>query len=100
MKDQIEAIKAESEQVGQQFEARRKDILKKMEQMRETLTEGTPEYQKMEQAIAADDTTFRLDVVRKNKEFERSGQLSFATVHAQVTELVKAYCDYADTYVY
>ena len=99
MKGQIEAIKAESEQVGQQFEARRKDILKKMDQMRETLTEGTAEYQKMEQQIAAEDTSFRLDVVRKNKEFDEKRAQIFATVHAQVTEQVKLYCDYANTYV-
>ena len=99
MKGEIEKIKAESEQVGQAFEARRKNILSKMEQMRAEKTEGTADYQAMEQSIAAEDTQFRLDVVRKNKEFDEKRAQIFATVHAQVTHYVKMYCDYAGTLV-
>ncbi len=99
MKEQIEAIKAESETVGKQFEDRRQAILKKMEHMRENLKEGTAEYQQMEQAIANEDAAFRLDVVRKNKEFDEKRAVIFATVHGQVTDLVKAYSDYAGTLV-
>lgn len=99
MKGKIESIKAESETVAKQFEERRKAILQKMEQMRAQLTEGTPDYQKAEQEIAAEDTQFRLDVVRKNKEFDEKRAQIFAEVHAQVTEQVKIYCDYAGTLV-
>ncbi len=65
-----------------------------MEQLKIEKTEGTPEYQKMEQEIAALDTQFRLDVVRKNKEFDEKRAQIFATVHQQVTEQVKLYCDW------
>lgn len=99
MKGEIEKIKAESEQVAQQFEARRKDILQKMERMRSELTEGTADYQKMEQSIAAEDTQFRLDVVRKNKEFDEKRAVIFAQVHEQVTTKVKQYCEWAGTSV-
>ena len=99
MKGEIEKIKSESEAVGQQFEARRKEILRKMEQMRAEKTEGTADYQAMEQSIAAEDTQFRLDVVRKNKEFDEKRAQIFATVHQQVTHYVKMYCDYAGTLV-
>lgn len=99
MKGKIEGIKTESEAVAKQFEDRRKAILQKMEQMRAQLTEGTPDYQRMEQEIAAEDTQFRLDVVRKNKEFDEKRAQIFAEVHGQVTEQVKIYCDYAGTLV-
>ncbi len=53
----------------------------------------------MEQAIAAEDTQFRLDVVRKNKEFDEKRAQIFAVVHQQVTEQVKIYCEWAGTLV-
>jgi hypothetical protein len=53
----------------------------------------------MDQEIANMDAGFRLDVVRKNKEFDERRAQIFATVHGQVTEQVKRYCDYFGTLV-
>ncbi|MCC6510135.1 MAG: OmpH family outer membrane protein [Pirellulaceae bacterium] len=99
MKAEIEQVKAQSETVGAEFEKKRQAILKMMEELRENYTEGTPDYAKKEQEIAAQDTDFRLQVVRKNKEFDEKRAQIFFTVHAQVTGLVKHYCSAMGTLV-
>ncbi len=99
MKQEIEQIKSQSESVAAEFEKKRQAILKMMEELRENFTEGTPDYMKKEQEIAAMDTQFRLDVVRKNKEFDEKRAQIFYTVHAQVTEALQFYCQNMGTFV-
>ena len=49
---------------------KRDAIVKQLEQLREQFTEGTPDYDRAEKAIAEQDTSFRLELVKKRKEFE------------------------------
>lgn len=99
MKQEIEQIKSQSETVGAEFEKKRQSILKLMEELRENYTEGTADYMKKEQEIAAQDTQFRLDVVRKNKEFDEKRAQIFYAVHTQVAHWVKFYCNASGTFV-
>ncbi len=99
MKQEIERIKAQTEQVGAEFEKKRQGILKMMEELKVNYTEGTPDYMKMEQEIASQDTSFRLEVVRKNKEFEDARAQIFLQVHKEVAFYVKYYCDASGTFV-
>lgn len=94
MKQEIERIKAQTEAEGAKFEQKRQAILKQMEELRENFTEGTADYQAKEKEIANADTQFRLDVVRKNKEFDDARAQIFFEVHRQVTHIVKFYCDH------
>lgn len=99
MKQEMEGIKAQSETVGAEFEKKRQAILKMMEELRENYTEGTPDYARKEQEIAEKDTQFRLEVVRKNKDFDEKKALVFFEVHRQVSHYVKYYCDNSGTFV-
>ncbi|MGN6544116.1 MAG: OmpH family outer membrane protein, partial [Aureliella sp.] len=99
MKQQIEGIKAQTEAEGAKFEQKRQAILKQMEELRENYTEGTPDYMAKEKAIAEADTQFRLEVVRKNKEFDEARAQIFFEVHRQVTHIVKFYCEHTDAAV-
>ena len=99
MKSEMERIKGQTETAGAEFEKKRQSILKMIEELRENFTEGTPDYMRKEQEIAAQDTQFRLDVVRKNKEFDEARALVFFQVHQQVTHWIQYYCQHSGTFV-
>jgi Skp family chaperone for outer membrane proteins len=99
MKQEMERIKTQAETTGGEFEKRRQSILKKMEELRANYTEGTEDYMKMEKEIADLDTAFRLEVVRKNKEFDEARASVFYQVHQQVTALIQYYCQHSGTFV-
>ena len=83
MKSEMESIQASMEVADKTMAEKRDAIVKQMEQLREQFTEGTPEYDRAEKAIAEQDTSFRLDLVKKRKEFET----------AQANVLYKVYHD-------
>ena len=67
MKTEIERIETSMKKADEEFAARRDQIIKQMEQLREQFTEGTPEYEKQDKLIAENDTNFRLELVKKRK---------------------------------
>ncbi len=83
MKADLEKIEANMKQADEEMTRQRDDILKLMEQLREKFTEGTPEYEREEKRIAEMDTQFRLEIVKKRKEFDK----------ARATVLYKIYTD-------
>lgn len=99
MKQEMERIRSEEEAAGAEFEKKRQSILKMMEELRESFTEGTADFQRKEQEIASQDTQFRLDVVRKNKQFQEARAQVFYQVHVQVTNLIQFYCQQMGTFV-
>lgn len=70
MKTEMEGIQAQMEAADKAMAEKRDAIVKQMEQLKATYTEGTPEYDRAEKSIAEQDTTFRLELVKKRKEFE------------------------------
>ncbi|MEZ6138779.1 MAG: OmpH family outer membrane protein [Pirellulaceae bacterium] len=72
MKSEMDAIQAQMEAADKQMAERRDAIVKQMDQLREQFTEGTPEYDRAEKAIAEQDTEFRLQLLKKRKEFEQA----------------------------
>jgi Skp family chaperone for outer membrane proteins len=70
MKSEMESIQASMEAADKEMADKRDGIVKQLEQLREQYTEGTPEYDRAEKAIAEQDTSFRLELVKKRKEFE------------------------------
>ena len=70
MKSEMETIQASMEAADKEMADKRDSIVKQLEQLREQYTEGTPEYDRAEKAIAEQDTSFRLELVKKRKEFE------------------------------
>lgn len=98
MKQEMERIKSDEEAASAEFEKKRQAILKEMESLRDQFKEGTPEFSRKEAEIAAQDTEFRLSVVRKNKQFQESRAQVFYQVHQQVTEEVSTFCQYFGTF--
>lgn len=70
MKSEMEGIKALIAAADKEMAEKRDAIVNQMEQLREQFAEGTPEYDRAEKAIAEQDTAFRLELVKKRKEFE------------------------------
>ncbi|MCA9131753.1 MAG: OmpH family outer membrane protein [Planctomycetales bacterium] len=89
MKADIEAIEAQMGAADKSMGEKREAILKQMEQLREKYTEGTPEYEREEKAIASKDTEFRLELVKMRKEFDSSRAKVLVDVYNQITNLVK-----------
>jgi Skp family chaperone for outer membrane proteins len=89
LKTKMEAIKTQMEAADKEMQARRDAIVKQMEQLKERYNEGTPEYDKAEKAIADQDTSFRLELVRKRKEFETAQAAILFEVHSQMTKLLE-----------
>jgi Skp family chaperone for outer membrane proteins len=89
MKTEIEAIETEMKAADEAMSQKRDSILKQMEQLREKYTEGTPEYEREEKAIAARDTEFRLELVKKRKEFDTSRANVLVKVYNDITSLIK-----------
>lgn len=89
MKSQIEAIEANMKAADDQMAAKRDAILKQMEELRQKYTEGTPEYDREEKAIAEQDTSFRLEIVKMRKEFDKQRANVLYSIYTEIQGLVK-----------
>jgi Skp family chaperone for outer membrane proteins len=76
------------EAADKDMQAKREAIIKQMEQLKEKYNEGTPDYDKAEKDIADQDTKFRLELVKKRKEFEAAQAVVLYEVHTQITTLL------------
>lgn len=97
MKTEIERIEASMKKADDEFAAKRDQIIKQMEQLREQFTEGTPEYEKQEKLIAEADTNFRLELVKKRKEFDEARAGVIYKTYTGLNALIKYYCDNTGT---
>lgn len=88
LKTKMDQIKAQMEAADKEMQSKREAIIKQMEQLKERYNEGTPEYEKAEKAIADQDTQFRLELVKKRKEFEAAQAGVLYEVHQQITALL------------
>ncbi len=93
MKSEIERIEASMKKADEDFAAKRDQIIKKMEQLREQFTEGTPDYEKEEKLIAEADTNFRLELVKKRKEFDEARAGVIFKIYNDLNSLIKYYCE-------
>lgn len=93
MKAEIESIETRMKAADDAMSAKRDAILKQMEQLREKYTEGTPEYEQEEKTIAAQDTEFRLELVKMRKEFDSSRANVLVKVYGEITHWVKYLSD-------
>jgi Skp family chaperone for outer membrane proteins len=88
LKGKMESIKSAMEAADKEMQAKREAIIKQMEQLKEKYNEGTPEYDRAEKAIADQDTQFRLELVKKRKEFEAAQAVVLYEVHTQISQLL------------
>lgn len=93
MKTEIERIEASMKKADEEFAAKRDQIIKQMEQLREQFTEGTPEYEKQEKMIAEADTNFRLELVKKRKEFDEARAGVIFKIYTDLNSLIRYYCE-------
>lgn len=89
MEGELKTIEGQMKAADEEMTRRRDAILKQMEQLREKYTEGTPEYDREEKAIAEQDTQFRLEIVKKRKEFDKSRAEVLYRIYADIKGLVK-----------
>jgi Skp family chaperone for outer membrane proteins len=89
LKSKMEGIKSAMEAADNAMKAKRENIMKQMEQLKEKYNEGTPEYDRAEKQIAEQDTEFRLELVKKRKEFEHQQAEIMFEVHTQLTQLLR-----------
>lgn len=89
MESEIKSIEARMKAADESMSAKRDAILKQMEQLREKYTEGTPEYEAEEKAIASQDTEFRLELVKMRKEFDSSRANVLVKVYGEINHWVK-----------
>lgn len=89
MKAEIEAIETQMAAADKEMAQKRDAILKQMDQLREKYTEGTPEYEREEKAIASLDTEFRLELVKKRKEFDTARANVLVKIYNDITGIVK-----------
>ncbi len=88
MKNEMEAIKAQMEAADKEMAEKRDAIVAQMEQLKEKFAEGTPEYDRAEKSIAEQDTTFRLELVKKRKEFETMQANVLYRVYGEINGLL------------
>lgn len=93
MESEIKSIETRMKAADESMSAKRDAILKQMEQLREKYTEGTPEYEREEKAIASQDTEFRLELVKMRKEFDSSRANVLVKVYGEITHWVKYLSD-------
>ena len=93
MKSEIERIESSMKKADEEFAAKRDQIIKQMEQLREQFTEGTPEYEKQEKLIAEADTNFRLELLKKRKEFDEARAGVIFKIYNDLNSLIKYYCE-------
>lgn len=93
MKTQIEAIQAKMDAADKEMTARRDAILAEMEQLRTMFNEGTAEYEAKEKEIAEKDTEFRLEILKRRKEFDRQRADLMYQIYKDIKTLVSYYCE-------
>lgn len=93
MKSEIERIETDMKKADEEFAAKRDQIIKQMEALRQQFTEGTPDYERQEKLIAEADTNFRLELVKKRKEFDEARAGVIFKVYSDLNSLVKYYCE-------
>ena len=93
MKSEIERIETDMKKADEEFAAKRDQIIKQMEALRQQFTEGTPDYERQEKSIAEADTNFRLELVKKRKEFDEARAGVIFKVYNDLNSLVKYYCE-------
>ena len=93
MKTEIERIETSMKKADEEFAAKRDQIIKQMELLREQYTEGTAEYEKQEKSIAEADTNFRLELVKKRKEFDEARAGVIFKIYNDLNSLIKYYCE-------
>ncbi|MEM8735552.1 MAG: OmpH family outer membrane protein [Aureliella sp.] len=89
MKADIEKIEGQMKAADEEMTRRRDEILKQMEQLKESMDEASPEYARREKEIAEMDTTFRLEIVRKRKEFDKARARILFQIYSDIKNLVK-----------
>lgn len=89
MKGDIERIEGQMKAADTEMTKRRDQILKLMEQLREKYQEGTPEYDAEEKRIAEMDTQFRLEIVKRRKEFDKARATVLYRIYSDIKTLVK-----------
>ncbi len=99
MKSQMEGIEAQMKAADAEMAAKRDEIMKKMEQLREQFTEGTPEYEAQEKMIPEQDTQFRLDLIKKKKEFETAQATVIYQVYTDLSTALKFFSENQGTSV-
>ncbi|MEM7477991.1 MAG: OmpH family outer membrane protein [Planctomycetota bacterium] len=88
MKADLDRIEGQMKAADEEMTRKRDEILKLMEQLRERYQEGTAEYIKEEKRIAEMDTEFRLEIVRKRKEFDKSRAKVLYQIYSEIKNLV------------
>lgn len=99
LKSKMDTLKNRMKTADEEMQAKREAIIKQMEQLRAQYNEGTPEYDRAEKQIAEQDTEFRLELVKRRKEFENAQAEILFEIHGQITQLLKYYCDNTGTQV-
>ncbi len=97
MKANIERIETEMKKADEEFAAKRDAIIKQMEQLKVQFNEGTPDYERQEKMIAEGDTNFRLELVKKRKEFDEARAGVIFKIYSDINTLVKFYCENTGT---
>ena len=93
LKTKMDALKSRMEAADKVMQSKREAIIKQMEQLRERFNEGTPEYDQAEKQIAEQDTEFRLELVKRRKEFESAQAEILFEIHGQISQLLKYFCE-------
>ena len=97
MKSEMESIQAAMDAAQTEMNAKRDEIMKQMEQLREQYDEGTAEYEAQEKLIAEKDTTFRLELIKKKKEFEKAQANVIYQVYNNISGLLKFFSEQRGT---
>lgn len=88
LKDQMDSVEKQMQAADEEMKTKRDNIIKQMEQLKERFTEGTAEYIAEEKRIAEQDTSFRLEIVRKRKEFDKTRANILYKVYQDIKGLV------------
>lgn len=89
LKGEMDRIDAQMKAADDEMKAKRDEIVKQLEQLKERLTEGTAEYIAEEKRIAQLDTDFRLEILRKRKEFDKVRANILYKVYSDIKSFVK-----------
>jgi Skp family chaperone for outer membrane proteins len=84
MKSEMESIQASMEAADKEMAEKRDFIVQQMNKLRDEYVEGTEEYARAEKGIAEQDTEFRLELVRKRKEFEQAQANVLYKVYSEI----------------
>lgn len=91
---QAEALKAEYQKTMEDFEARRKDLTQKVEQLNTSLTADSPEFKKQQEFLVQQDSKMRLEAVNKEKELTEKRAKLMLDTYNQIVERVAGAAQY------